>query len=158
MCGEVLATGDPNPITSCPTPSLASVCAVSGAVTRVMKDCSCPPPAISPDGLLCQCREQRAWQGCRSTLGVSSGRHYFETMVTDEGLCRVGWATSLASHELGSLVSNSNQCPPVSMATVYTTGKDRYGFGFGGTGKKSFSGQFDDYGEVSHTHTLSSAV
>lgn len=29
--------------------------------------------AISPDGLLCQCREQRAWQGCRSTLGVNQG-------------------------------------------------------------------------------------
>ena len=29
--------------------------------------------AISPDGLLCQCREQRAWEGCRSTHGVSGG-------------------------------------------------------------------------------------
>jgi len=29
--------------------------------------------AISPDGLLCQCREHRAWQGCRSALGVNKG-------------------------------------------------------------------------------------
>ena len=30
-----------------------------------------------------------------------------------------------------------------------TTGKDEHGFGYGGTGKKSSSSQFDDYGEVS---------
>jgi ATP-dependent RNA helicase DDX1 len=47
-------------------------------------------------------------------------------MVTDEGLCRVGWSTPQATHELG---------------------KDNFGFGFGGTGKKSYSSQFDDYGE-----------
>ena len=29
--------------------------------------------AISDDGLLCQAREQRQWQGCRSTLGVKEG-------------------------------------------------------------------------------------
>ena len=29
--------------------------------------------AISPDGLLCQCREQRAWEGCRSSHGVGAG-------------------------------------------------------------------------------------
>ena len=29
-------------------------------------------------------------------------------------------------------------------------GKDNFGFGFGGTGKKSYSSQFDDYGEVTH--------
>jgi ATP-dependent RNA helicase DDX1 len=85
-----------------------------------------PDLAISPDGLLCQSRDQRKWNGCRSSLGVMSGKHYFEATVTDEGLCRVGWATSAATLELG---------------------KDKFGFGFGGTGKKSFSGQFDDYGE-----------
>ena len=83
--------------------------------------------AISQDGLVCQCREQKAWHGCRSTLGAGAGKHYYEATVTDEGLCRVGWATSQGSHELG---------------------KDKYGFGFGGTGKKSYASQFDDYGEV----------
>lgn len=48
--------------------------------------------------------------------------------MTDEGLCRVGFATLKASHELGC---------------------DKEGFGFGGTGKKSFGKQFDSYGEVS---------
>ena len=27
-------------------------------------------------------------------------------------------------------------------------GKDKFGFGFGGTGKKSSASQFDDYGKV----------
>ena len=31
---------------------------------------------------------------------------------------------------------------------VIFLGKDNFGFGFGGTGKKSYSSQFDDYGEV----------
>ena len=39
----------------------------------------------------------------------------------------MGWSTGKASHELGC---------------------DREGFGFGGTGKKSFGKQFDTYGEV----------
>lgn len=48
--------------------------------------------------------------------------------MTDEGLCRVGWSTDKASLDLGT---------------------DKFGFGFGGTGKKSFGKQFDSYGEVS---------
>jgi ATP-dependent RNA helicase DDX1 len=86
--------------------------------------------AISPDGLLCQCREHKQWNGCRTNLGVKEGKYYYETMVTDEGLCRVGWSTQLATLELG---------------------RDKYGFGFGGTGKKSFNNQFDNYGEVRNT-------
>ncbi|XP_035714704.1 ATP-dependent RNA helicase Ddx1 isoform X2 [Folsomia candida] len=83
--------------------------------------------AISPDGLRCQSREFKDWHGCRGTKGVvGKGAYYFETIVQDEGLCRVGWSTHQASHELGT---------------------DRYSFGFGGTGKKSHCKQFDDYGE-----------
>ena len=51
---------------------------------------------------------------------------YYEAKVTDEGLCRVGWATRAAALELGT---------------------DRQGFGFGGTGKKSFGKSFEDYGQ-----------
>ena len=47
--------------------------------------------------------------------------------MTDEGLCRVGWSTMKSKHDLGT---------------------DKEGFGFGGTGKKSFGRQFDTYGEV----------
>ena len=57
-----------------------------------------------------------------------TGKYYYEATVTDEGLCRVGWSTLKASLDLGT---------------------DREGFGFGGTGKKSFGKQFDSYGEVS---------
>lgn len=84
--------------------------------------------AITPDGLRCQSREQKEWHGCRANKGVhSSGKYYFEATVTDEGLCRVGWSTPMASLDLGT---------------------DKYGFGFGGTGKKSNNKQFDNYGEA----------
>lgn len=51
---------------------------------------------------------------------------YYEAKITDEGLCRLGWATRAAGLELGT---------------------DKQGFGFGGTGKKSFAKSFEDYGE-----------
>ena len=59
-----------------------------------------------------------------------TGRYYYEATVTDEGLCRVGWSTLKAKLDLGTC---------------------KEGFGFGGTGKKSFGRQFDSYGEVRTT-------
>eukprot|EP00037_Helgoeca_nana_P016987 m.160263 g.160263 ORF g.160263 m.160263 type:complete len:733 (-) comp23784_c0_seq5:112-2310(-) len=85
-----------------------------------------PDFAISEDGLLCQSRVERGWQGARTTLGVVKGKHYYEALMTDEGLCRCGWSTVGASHDLGT---------------------DKQGFGFGGTGKKSHARQFDTFGE-----------
>lgn len=83
--------------------------------------------AVTPDGLRCQSREAKEWHGCRATKGVKGqGKFYFEATVTDEGLCRVGWSTGQATLDLGT---------------------DKYGFGFGGTGKKSNNKQFDTYGE-----------
>ncbi|XP_028392095.1 ATP-dependent RNA helicase DDX1-like [Dendronephthya gigantea] len=82
--------------------------------------------AIDEDGLLCQSRDQSKWQGGRSVLAVKKGKFYYEAKVTDEGLCRVGWSTKDATFNLGT---------------------DRFGFGFGGTGKSSFNKQFDTYGE-----------
>ncbi|XP_023221949.1 ATP-dependent RNA helicase DDX1-like [Centruroides sculpturatus] len=58
-------------------------------------------------------------------VNASIGKYYYEAKVTDEGLCRVGWSTLAATLDLGT---------------------DKQGFGFGGTGKKSFGKQFDDYG------------
>ena len=59
----------------------------------------------------------KEWHGCRSSLGVAGrGQFYYEATVTDEGLCRVGFSTDQASLDLGT-------CP--------------FGYGFGGTGKKS---------------------
>ncbi|XP_064640088.1 ATP-dependent RNA helicase DDX1-like isoform X2 [Lineus longissimus] len=84
--------------------------------------------AIDPEGRLCQSRDQQGWHGTRSNKGVSAGgKYYYEATVTDEGLCRVGWSTAKARLDLGT---------------------DKEGFGFGGTGKKSFGKQFDTYGEA----------
>ncbi|KAK9873817.1 hypothetical protein WA026_002175 [Henosepilachna vigintioctopunctata] len=82
--------------------------------------------AVAPGGLRVQSREQKEWHGTRCTNGVKSGKWGFEAIVTDEGLCRVGWSTLQANLDLGT---------------------DRFGFGFGGTGKKSNNKQFDNYGE-----------
>ncbi|CAL1280444.1 unnamed protein product [Larinioides sclopetarius] len=90
--------------------------------------------AVSPDGKTCQSREPKEWHGCRATKGVQGqGKYYYEAKVTDEGLCRVGWSTPAASLDLGT---------------------DKQGFGFGGTGKKSFGKQFDSYGEAFGMHDV----
>jgi len=86
-----------------------------------------PSFAVAEDGMLCQAREQRQWQGARSTVGVVRGKYYYEATVTDEGLCRVGYSTDKA---------------------VLDVGIDDKSFGFGGTGKKSTRKQFDSYGEA----------
>ena len=84
--------------------------------------------AIDPEGLLCQSRRADQWDGCRSSKGViNKGKYYYEATVTDEGLCRVGWSTLDASLDLGT---------------------DRFGFGYGGTAKKSHNKDFTNYGEV----------
>ncbi|XP_003747414.1 ATP-dependent RNA helicase DDX1 [Galendromus occidentalis] len=93
-----------------------------------------PLLAVSPDGFTTQSRDQKAWHGCRATKGVSGkGKYYFESKVTDEGLCRVGWSTQTANLDLGT---------------------DKYGYGFGGTGKKSFNKSFDAYGEPFGIHDV----
>jgi len=85
-----------------------------------------PAMAVTPDGLRCQSREQREWHGCRATKGVQGkGKYYYEALVSDEGLCRVGFSTPQALLDLGTC---------------------RFGYGFGGTGKKSNNKQFDSYG------------
>lgn len=85
-----------------------------------------PGMAVSqPAGLKCQSREPQ-WNGIRCAQGVvNGGRYYYEATVSDEGLCRVGWSAGEASLDLGTC---------------------RWGFGYGGTGKKSNGRQFDDYG------------
>lgn len=50
-----------------------------------------------------------------------------QAKVDDEGLCRFGWATQDANLNLGT---------------------DVHGYGFGGTGMKSYSGKFEEYGEA----------
>ncbi|KAJ1149640.1 hypothetical protein NDU88_002446, partial [Pleurodeles waltl] len=87
--------------------------------------------AIGSDGLCCQSREIKEWHGCRATRGINKGKYYYEVSCHDQGLCRVGWSSMQASLDLGT---------------------DKFGFGFGGTGKKSHNKQFDSYGEEFTMH------
>ncbi|VDN89967.1 unnamed protein product [Brugia pahangi] len=91
--------------------------------------------AIDPDGLLCQSRDPKAWNGTRCTRGVvGKGKYYYEGTVTDDGLCRLGWSAANAVLDLGT---------------------DNKSFGYGGTGKKSYNRQFDNYGT---SFTLSDTI
>jgi len=82
---------------------------------------------IDESGLVCQSTHPKAWCGSRSSMGVTGkGKYYYEAKIKTDGLCRVGWSTGNATLNLGT---------------------DDKGFGFGGTGKKSNSGKFEDYGE-----------
>ncbi|KAF2360261.1 DEAD/DEAH box helicase domain [Trinorchestia longiramus] len=90
--------------------------------------------AVTPDGLRCQSRDPKVWQGVRANKGVTApGKYFFEATVSDEGLCRVGFSTATAALDLGTC---------------------KNGFGFGGTGKKSNSRQFEDYGESFGLHDV----
>ncbi|KAK3861170.1 hypothetical protein Pcinc_032827 [Petrolisthes cinctipes] len=90
--------------------------------------------AVTPDGLRCQSRDPKSWQGGRCTKAVTGkGKYYYEATVSDEGLCRVGWATPQAALDLGTC---------------------KNGFGFGGTGKKSNNRQFDEFGEAFGLHDV----
>ena len=81
--------------------------------------------------------------------------------MTDEGLCRVGWSARNGVRELGKhgvcvcvclcvcVRVCLCLCVCVYMCTLLIPpGKDKFGFGYGGTAKKSSASQFDDYGEV----------
>ncbi|CAK9304419.1 unnamed protein product [Gordionus sp. m RMFG-2023] len=88
-----------------------------------------PGLSIDPERSICENHTQQ-WLGCRANKAISTrikGKYYYEVSITEEnGLVRVGWSSKQASFDLGT---------------------DRLGFGFGGTGKKSFNKQFDTYGE-----------
>ncbi len=53
-------------------------------------------------------------------------RFYFEVHFTDSGLARIGWSLANSNLDLGT---------------------DKYGWGYGGTAKKSNFRNFEDYGE-----------
>lgn len=44
-----------------------------------------PMLAITPDGLSCQCRQERDWAGARATKGVLQGKFYYEVGMSDAG-------------------------------------------------------------------------
>ena len=68
-------------------------CLYVGGLTMSVHDRS-PTLAVSPDGLRCQSRHPKEWHGCRASRGAAGkGRFYYEAMVEDEGLCRLGFST-----------------------------------------------------------------
>lgn len=87
---------------------------------------------LSSDHLSCQSKGENFWAGVRANKGVKrhlsggNNRFYFEVSFTDPGLARVGWSSANASLDLGT---------------------DCFGFGFGGTAKKSNNRRFEDYGK-----------
>jgi ATP-dependent RNA helicase DDX1 len=83
--------------------------------------------AVSPDGFRTQARDPRSWAGGRASVGVTSGKHYYEVEVTDDGLVRVGWSAR-------------------DSARLDALGTDALSWGYGGTGKKSHGGAFEAFG------------
>ncbi|KAI3416068.1 ATP-dependent RNA helicase ddx1 [Globodera pallida] len=82
---------------------------------------------VDVSGLVCESNHPKLWSGTRAVRGVKgSGKYYYEALIESDGLCRMGWSTARANLNLGT---------------------DDQGWGFGGTGKKSHAGQFEDYGQ-----------
>ena len=82
--------------------------------------------AVSPDGYRAQARDLTKWAGGRASVGVTSGKHYYEAEVTDDGLVRVGWSAR-------------------DSAKLDALGTDKKSWGYGGTGKKSHAGAFEAF-------------
>lgn len=88
---------------------------------------------VNENGLVVTSNGDKQWGGGRCTHGIkelikdsySKGMYYYEATIEGTGICRVGWSTMAAHHELG---------------------KDAHGFGYGGTGMKSVNGTFEKYG------------
>ncbi|KAM9960427.1 hypothetical protein ACTFIW_009567 [Dictyostelium discoideum] len=80
---------------------------------------------MAVDGLICQSRSSD-WCGIKATKGINSGKFYYESIVRDEGLCRIGFALKKSSRNIGT---------------------DKFSWGYGGTGKKSHESKFIDYGK-----------
>ena len=98
---------------------------------------------ISPDGFsakpLTEDGFSLMWAGVRANYGIKSGKSFFEVKIVKEipventeslvggatHVLRVGWSTNNAGIALG---------------------EEENTFGYGGTGKKSTGGKFEDYG------------
>jgi len=81
---------------------------------------------VTANGLSASSVAEKQWAGARATHGVRGGKCFFEVIVKSSGICRVGFSTMAAHHELG---------------------RDSHGIGYGGTGMKSFNNNFEPFGE-----------
>lgn len=74
--------------------------------------------AVTPEGLRCQSRDPKSWQGVRCTKGVTGkGKYYYEATVSDEGLCRVGWSTPQVCVCSDTLLVHMNLSKNISVGT-----------------------------------------
>ena len=82
------------------------------------------------------------------------GKYYYEVSIVEDGLCRLGWSTKESALKIGKSEEGERErecrkrgeCSLGSLSSL-TTGTDDESWGFGGTGKKSHSNRFDDYGQ-----------
>ena len=58
--------------------------------------------AISPAGNEMQTRDFKMWGGARATMGILSGKAFYEVQCKDEGLSRFGFGTLNADLNLGT--------------------------------------------------------
>ncbi|KAL3905772.1 MAG: hypothetical protein SGPRY_010797, partial [Prymnesium sp.] len=139
---EEAATGRNSPSPTCCPPSCMPTTTTT-TTSSTFPGIGCDHDAlldVRGGGLECSCRGANAWAGGRATQGVVGGVYYYEAQQLTKGLFRqvhrnltlslrrrLGWSTLAAKLQLGT---------------------DPHGFGFGGTGKKSYSNQFDPYGET----------
>ncbi|KAH3744762.1 ATP-dependent RNA helicase Ddx1 [Pelomyxa schiedti] len=102
----------------------ASSTAISIELSPTDKD-----PGIQIQGGVTASAYTNSWCGGRASIGVLRGKHYYEVHIIhvgNAGLARVGWSTGAARYDLGT---------------------DQFGYGFGGTGRKSNCRNFDPYGQ-----------
>ncbi len=79
------------------------------------------------------------WAGVRATYGLNKGKAFFEAKLTKE----------ISVENLDSMVGGSTHVMRVGWSTEeagLALGEEPLSYGFGGTGKKSTDGKFEDYG------------
>jgi ATP-dependent RNA helicase DDX1 len=83
--------------------------------------------SLTNDGYEAIGQAEKQWTGARASHGVKTGKYYYEANVLSGGICRLGYSTMAAHLELG---------------------RDAHGYGFGGTGMKSYNNSFEKWGET----------
>jgi ATP-dependent RNA helicase DDX1 len=106
-------------------PSKAASSSTAVHSIRINENDKDPLLELEADCLSCSSSAEKLWVGARATHGVKAGCYYYEARITGTGLNRLGWSTMAAHLEIG---------------------RDPHGYGYGGTGMKSFGGTFTEYG------------
>lgn len=105
------------------TTSGSSAGSIEMKLSLVDKD---PFVLISATQTEARCDDSSRWAGVRGTGDVIDGAYQYEVDILGDGLVRCGFSLAAANLELG---------------------KDRYGWGYGGSAKKSWNNRFQSYGQ-----------